>query len=195
MLQYIFQFSFKVQFMIYISLPKQIVNTFVLESLIKGLKYWKLGFNDLLFVCCFLSRLKLFLSYRESPVPVKGRLKSNKYQPCAFQAHTIPSFKLTSKVKETNYIRHLPPTDWVAIITSSFPFQKFYQRLNFSSVLCVHPNAENLSVRKHTYVSDHTRIFYSSYILLPIVYSQEINSINILTMITSINLSNNINIF
>lgn len=155
MLQHIFQFSFKVpdlfsvgfvQFMIYITLPKQIVNTFVQENLIKGLTFWRPVYNDLLFVSCFLSRLKKILSYRESPVPVKVRPKSNQYHPCAFQAHTIPSFKLSSKVKETNYIWHLPPTDWVVIITSSFHFQKFYQRLNFSSEMCVQQNAENLSV-------------------------------------------------
>ena len=138
MLQHIFQFSFKVpdlfivgfvQFMIYITLPKQIVNTFVRESLMKGLTFWRPVYNDLLLVSCFLSRLKILLSYRESLVPVKVRLKSNQYQPCAFQAHTIPSLKLSSKVKETNYIRHLKPTDQVAIFTSSFHFQKFYQGL------------------------------------------------------------------
>ena len=56
-------------------------------------------------------------------------------------------------------MKHLQLTSWVAIITWSSHFQKFYQRPHHdhSSVLCFQPNGYSLFVASLTYVSGETR--------------------------------------
>ena len=72
-----------------------------LPKLIKVLKYWKLGFNDWLNVCCFKSRSRLFHSYWKSPFPMKGCKKKIrpeiKINHLLFRHTLFKAFKLPNK--------------------------------------------------------------------------------------------------
>ena len=98
-------------------------------SLLEKSKYWKLDFQEWLIVCFFTSRSRVIHSYRESLFPMKCRSKFN--------------------IDHSLFRHKLFQTPWVAIMTWSSDFLKFYQRLNHNNVTCVQANAYDLFVAHH----------------------------------------------